>query len=98
MRRRGKVDRNHREVVAALRQIGATVQSLADLGKGVPDLLVGFRGRDVLLEVKDGSLPPSKRNLTPDEAKWSEAWRGAPVTVVLNAEDAIRAVTGRWEP
>ncbi len=98
MRRRGKVDGNHTAVVKALRQIGAVVQSLADLGKGVPDLLVGFRGRNHLLEVKDGALPPSKRALTPDEAKWSTAWKGAPVVVVYGPEEAIRTVTGGWEP
>lgn len=94
MRRRGKVDGNHTAVVKALRQIGATVQSLADIGKGCPDLLVGWRGRTVLLEVKDGSLPPSKRALTPDEVAWSVAWQGSPVIVVYNPEEAVRAVVG----
>ena len=93
MRRRGKVDANHADIVKALRQIGATVQSLADIGKGCPDLLVGFRGRTHILEVKDGSLAPSKRTLTPMEAAWAIGWQGAPVVVVYNAEEAIEMVT-----
>lgn len=96
MRRRGRVDGNHTEIVKALRKIGATVQSLADIGHGTPDLLVGFRGRNVLLEVKDGSLPPSRRTLTPDEAAWSLGWKGAPVIVVYNAAEAIKAVCDGW--
>jgi len=46
MRRTAKVDANHREIVDALRRIGAGVQSLAGVGNGVPDLLVYFRGED----------------------------------------------------
>lgn len=92
MRRRGRRDGNHAEIVAALRSIGATVQDLADVGRGCPDILAGFRGRNVLLEVKDGALPPSRRTLTPDEAAWSLGWKGAAVIVVYNPEEAIAAV------
>ena len=93
MRRRGRVDANQREIVAALRQIGASVQSLADIGKGCPDLLVGRAGRTFLLEVKDGSKVKSARALTPDEEAWIEGWRGAPVYVVESVEQALATVT-----
>ena len=36
-----RVDRNHSEIVDALRQAGASVQSLVKVGDGCPDLLVG---------------------------------------------------------
>ena len=52
MRRAAKIDANQTEIVKALRQVGASVQSLASTGKGCPDLLVGFRGVNWLLEVK----------------------------------------------
>ena len=48
-----RTDGNQAEVVAALQAYGASVQSLAGVGKGCPDLLVGFRGVTYLLEVKD---------------------------------------------
>ena len=91
MRRNAKVDANQREIVAALRRAGASVQSLAPVGKGVPDLLVGFRGRNVLLEVKDGQKPPSARKLTDDEQVWQWGWKGQVLTVesVDEALDAI---------
>lgn len=93
MRRRGRVDANQRAIVAALRQIGATVQSLADIGHGCPDLLVGYRSRTWLLEVKDGAKLKSKRTLTADEEAWISAWKGAPVFVVESVEQAVETVT-----
>ena len=92
MRYGNKVDANQAEVVAALRAVGCSVQSLADVGRGCPDLLVGRQGRDWLMEVKDGRKPPSARALTPAEALWRDSWRGSPVHVVLCAEDALAVV------
>ena len=64
MRKRAKLDVNHLEIVATLRKCGASVVSLASLGDGVPDLLVGYRGKTALVEIKDGDKPPSQRELT----------------------------------
>jgi hypothetical protein len=89
MRRRGKIDRNQVEIVRALRKIGASVQSLADIGQGCPDLLVGHRGRNFVLEVKDGLAVPSKRKLTPDEMVWHSQWCGN-VFIVSSAEEALK--------
>lgn len=92
MRRAAKVDANHAEIVEALRATGCTVQSLAAVGCGCPDIIVG-RGRvTVLMEVKDGRKPPSARELTPDQVAWHAAWNGAPVSVVLSVEDALRTM------
>ena len=52
MRRDAKVDQNQQEIITALRQIGASVYPLHFAGKGCPDLLVGFRGRNYLIFVK----------------------------------------------
>lgn len=90
-RRAAKVDANQDAIVSALRAAGASVQSLAALGKGVPDLLVAFRSVLYLLECKDGAKPPSKRELTEDQKKWRAAW-GGDVHVVLSPDDALRAV------
>ena len=59
MRRAAQVDGNHAEIVTALRSVaGVSVCSLAGLGDGVPDLLVGARGLSYLCEVKDGEKTP----------------------------------------
>ncbi len=92
MRRAARVDENQGEIVQALRKCGATVQSLAATGQGVPDLLVGHRGRTVLLEVKDGLRPPSERQLTPDQIEWHVNWRGGPCMVVGSVGEALAAI------
>ena len=86
-----RIDANHREIVAALRGIGASVQSLADVGKGTPDLLVGYRGVNYLFEVKDGAKCKSATALTDHERKWHETWRGN-VKTVFSAISAINAI------
>ena len=97
MRRRAKVDDNHSAVVSALRQCGFTVQSLASVGSGCPDLLVGKNGVNVLLEIKDGHKIESKRKLTDDERVWIANWRGQvgvvefPAEAVLIAADLCRS-------
>jgi hypothetical protein len=90
-KRAAKVDGNQAEIVKVLREAGATVQPLHTVGSGCPDLLVGFRGRNYLLEVKDGRKPPSARKLTPDQKPWHEAWRGQ-ARVVTNLFEALEAI------
>lgn len=65
-----KTDANQSLIVRDLRKAGAMVQSLADIGKGCPDLLVLYRGDAYVMEVKDGNQPPSKQRLTPAEQAW----------------------------
>lgn len=83
MRKRGKVDGNQAEIVAVLRQWGCSVQSLGSIGDGCPDLLVGLRGRNYLVEVK---APKGKLKL--DQAEWHARWNGQVVTV-WNTDEAI---------
>jgi Holliday junction resolvase len=90
MRRAAKIDANQDQVVEALRAAGAVVQSLAAVGQGVPDLLVGFQGKTLLMEVKDGRKPPSARRLTEDQLKWHGAWLGGPVAIVDGPDAALR--------
>lgn len=90
MRRAARVDANHAEIVSALREAGCFVVSLAAIGKGCPDLLVGTVGKWYLLEVKDGSKPLSARKLTPDEESWiAQARQYAPVHVVNSVGEAL---------
>jgi hypothetical protein len=86
-----KVDLNQMEIVATLRKIGATVQSLASVGNGCPDLLVGFRGINYLMEVKDGDKVPSAQKLTSDQVKWHIEWRGE-VHIVRSIYDAFEVL------
>lgn len=92
MRRAAKVDDNQAEIVSAFRKLGCSVQPLHAVGNGVPDLLIGFRGVNLLVEVKDGKKPPSKRKLTKDQEKWHSAWRGQSM-IVCSIDDVLAVVS-----
>jgi hypothetical protein len=84
MRRAAKVDSNQDAVVDAYRGLGCTVTSLAGLGRGVPDLLVGYRGKLSLVEVKT-----PKGKLRPMQEEFRKLW---PVRVVRSVEDVMQHV------
>ena len=65
-----------------------SVFDTAAVGKGFPDLVVGWRGLNFLVEIKDGDKPPSARKLTVDEQAFHDAW-GGEVIVADNPEDAV---------
>lgn len=92
MRRAARTDANQTAVIEVLRQVGATVHSLAAMGNGCPDLLVGFKGRTCLMEVKDGKKPPSETRLTPDQVVWHNQWTGGSLSVVYSPEDALKVI------
>ena len=91
MRRAARTDDNQQQIVQGLRAAGFSVCILAQLGKGVPDLLVGAEGVNFLFEVKDGAKPKSARKLTVDELKWHKGWKGT-VCVVESLYDALNAI------
>ena len=65
------VDQNQKQIVAHLRMRGATVECLHAIGGGVPDLLVGWCGDNILIEVK---MPKGKLN--PMQCSWHGTWEG----------------------
>jgi hypothetical protein len=85
--RAAKVDRNHVEIVKALRDYGAFVVSLASVGKGVPDLLVGYKRHTILIEVKFGN-----NKLTEDQIVFHGKWPGGVLAIVTDVESAIRVL------
>jgi hypothetical protein len=44
------------------------------------------------MEVKDGKKSPSKRELTEDQVKWIDSWRGGSVFIVDTVEAAWNAL------
>ena len=88
MRRAARVDENQGLIVKALRVCGATVRVISQ-GDGIPDLLVGYRGHTILMEVKDGNKPPSARQLTPAEQIFFNQWTGGKLFIVNSVEEAL---------
>lgn len=91
MRRAAKKDRNHPEIVNALRKAGCDVLDLGAVGNGCPDLLVRRGFCMLLMEVKDGKKPPSARKLTPDQVDFHAIW-GQVTFVVTSIDEALQAV------
>lgn len=88
-----RTDHNQPDISAALRRMGASVFSLHKVGKGCPDLLVGYRGLNFLVEVKNGE----KAKLTEDQRAFHQCWRGQSI-VLASPEQAIawiRSINGR---
>lgn len=92
MRRAAKIDDNQREVVNALRQLPqVTVALTAAVGKGVPDFVVGYKGNNYWIELKDGNKPPSQRKLTEHEEAWHEKWTGH-VAICNNLDEVLKEI------
>ena len=89
---KGRTDKNQKEIVEALRNYGCSVTSLANVGDGCPDLLVGYKGVNYLFEVKDGSKTKSQTKLTPAQIKFQDAWLGS-YKVVYSVDDALENVS-----
>lgn len=97
MRYRPRLDATQREVVEALRAAGCSVYSLAALGGGVPDLLVGAGGSTWLIEVKSAKAVRRKpREATPAQELWAARWRGAAAVTVHSASEALVALGLAW--
>ena len=92
MRYGAKKDANHNEVVAALQQVGASVIDMSHVGKGFPDLIVGFRSQTILVEIKNPKTSYGKRGLNKNQQKWKEQWVGGPYCIVDSPEAALRAI------
>lgn len=85
-----RVDNNQQEIIDALRQVGAMVQPLNAVKCGCPDLLVGYKCKLYLMEVKSES-----GTLTEWEWQWLEQWyrsAGVLVYIVRSVEDALRVI------
>lgn len=91
MRRAARTDDNQNEIVEDLRRVGASVAITSVIGAGFPDIVVGYRGNNYLIEIKDGSKPPSRRRLTPDEQEFHDLWRGT-VAVVNSSDEALKII------
>jgi hypothetical protein len=84
-----RVDADQPKIVEELRSSHFSVQPIHQIGKGTPDILVGFSGMNFLFEIKGKG-----GKLTPDEEVWHSNWRGD-VMVIHNAQEAIEHID-KW--
>lgn len=81
MKLKAKVDKNQKEIVHFLRSKGATVFCSHQIGKGFPDLVVGYKGKNLLIEVKN-----LNGKLTQREKEFLEVWAGK-VYIISSIEE-----------
>lgn len=87
MRRAAKRDYAEAEVIAALQDMKASVYRLDQ----PLDILIGYRGRTVIAEIKTG-----KGKLNENQIKFIESWNGGDIPILRNSQDAINLIT-TWE-
>ena len=84
-----KVDANQPEIVKAFRTLGATVEPMHTVGRGFPDLCVAIPGKTFLVEVKDGTKPPSAQKLTAAQVEFHATWPDK-IEIVTSVDDVAR--------
>jgi hypothetical protein len=86
MRRAARVDGNQAEIVAALRDAGASVYLIQ-----LPvDLLVGYGGKTALVEIKNLDSRYGRAGANANQASWLERWKGGTAAIVDSVDSAQR--------
>ena len=80
------MDANQAEIVREIRAYGCSVYIASSVGTGFPDLVIGYRGKNYLVEVKTGT---GKLNQLQEDFR--RGWKGQ-YTVITKAEDFIQLI------
>lgn len=88
-----KKDANHNEVFAVISTFTA-VKDLSNAGCGVPDGIAWVNDGWHLFDVKNPKTGYGKRGLNPRQKKWAEDWRGGPVYLIYNTDEAMKFAKG----
>lgn len=88
MYRPKRVDENQKTIVHTFIALGASVLNLSTVGRGCPDLLIGYKGKSVLVEIKRND----KATYTEPQIKFMQNWRGGAVSRIDSVDAAIRLI------
>lgn len=95
-----KRDANELDIVKALKGVGASVYLMDGCGAGFPDLLVGYAGKNFLIEVKNPgghnirttkALHEERGGLDEDQHDWHQKHNGQ-VATVTTPEQALKTI------
>ena len=86
MRRASRRDENEKEIVEALRAVGATVYLLNE----PCDLLVGYHNQTILMELKNPNSQYGKKGFNANQKHFAENWKGGPFCLVDSVDSALR--------
>jgi hypothetical protein len=87
MRYDARVDESQPGIIDAARKLGASVALLYRAGHNIPDILLGYRGVDQLVEIKS-----VKGELSDGQQEFIDTWQGRPVKVARTVHDIISIV------
>jgi len=92
-----RTDENQARIMRALGQIpGLSVFDSHAFGRGFPDLIIGFRGRNYFFELKNPIQPRSGQRLTEVEKRFHSTWRGR-LIIVTTLEEILEAMDIKTE-
>lgn len=83
-----RVDENQNQIIHTFIALGASVLNLSRVGQGCPDLLIGYKNKSVLVEIKKDS----KAVFTEPQLKFMQNWRGGAVCRIDSVDAAIRLI------
>lgn len=84
-----KTDTNQKQIMDLCRKVpGLSVATIHTVGRGLPDLIMGYKGMNFLIEIKDGKKSASRKKLTPDEEKFHKNWKGR-IDIVEKFDDIL---------
>ena len=83
-----RVDENQKSLIHTFICLGASVLNLSTVGRGCPDLLIGYKGKTVLVEIKSSA----KATFTEPQIKFMQGWRGGAVSRIDSVDAAIRLI------
>lgn len=87
-----KVDANQAALVKRCRQVpGVAIVSTHTVGHGMVDIILGYRGFNYMIEIKDGAKQPSQKKLTPDEVEFHRTWPGQ-ICIAENFDDILKLI------
>jgi Holliday junction resolvase len=88
---RGRQDANASAIIKALKACGVSVVDLHAVGAGVPDVLCGYQGRSVLMEIK-AREKATNASVRERQETFAREWKGSPVVTVRSEADALLAI------
>lgn len=89
MPRRANPDQNRSALREGWLKLGGSWLDIHPLEGGEPDALLGWRGMDRLVEIKNPLRPPSARRPREKQAEWHRSWRGRRPAVVETLAEMV---------
>jgi hypothetical protein len=83
-----RVDENHNLIKHTFIALGASVLDLSRVGQGCPDMLIGYKGKCAMVEIKSSN----KAQFTEPQLKFIKNWRGSSISRIDSVDGAIRLI------